>query len=120
MIDIIRNLRPREEILSANEDMNANITLAMTYIRESAHKNVHFTGPLADLDRAFRLRFGEDRLTRAILEARILSGETAEEISAKCGLPITVCKLYESLFFNVRNKLAHCVYIFAEAIGTRY
>ena len=102
------------------EDTNADVTHAMMYLREHAHRHVDFTGPLADLDRAFRVRFVGDRLTRAILEARILSGETAEEISAKCSLPITVCRLYESLFFDVRDKLRHDLYIFAEAIGSRY
>lgn len=59
-------------------------------------------------------------MPRAILEARILSGETAEETSTKCSLSITVCRLYESLFFDVRDKLRHRIYIFTEAIGSRY
>lgn len=49
--------------------------------------------------------------TRWEIEARILAGETDEEIAKKAGCEADVIGAYESVFFNVREKLQNTTYI---------
>lgn len=49
--------------------------------------------------------------TRWEIEARILAGETDEEIAKKVGCEPEVIGAYESVFFNVREKLINTAYI---------
>lgn len=49
--------------------------------------------------------------TRWAVEARILAGETDEEIAKKIGCEPGVIEAYESVFFNVREKIEHSEYV---------
>lgn len=42
---------------------------------------------------------------RQILESRLLTNETFQQIAASTGVPPAVVELYEQLFFNVRDRL---------------
>jgi hypothetical protein len=73
-----------------------------------------------NLSDAFRLRFQANKLTRSVLEARLLSGEPIADSAAKCNLPIDVVKWYRLLFFEVLGRLQCREFIFNIAIGQRY
>ena len=45
-----------------------------------------------------------NKVQRAILEARLLAGETYDDIARHSGIPATVVEAYEQLFFNVTNQ----------------
>jgi len=47
----------------------------------------------------------DNKIQRAILEARLLAGETYDEIARHSGIPIAVVQAYEQLFFNVTNQV---------------
>lgn len=64
-----------------------------------------------DLFWAHSLWADEKQPTRWAIEARILAGETNEEIAKKIGCEVGVIDAYESVFFNVREKLANTEYI---------
>lgn len=49
--------------------------------------------------------------TRWEIEARILAGETDEEIAKKVGCEPEVITAYEAVFFNVREKLNNTAYV---------
>lgn len=46
-----------------------------------------------------------NKVQRAILEARLLAGETYDEIARHSGVPAAVVEAYEQLFFNVTNQV---------------
>jgi hypothetical protein len=72
-----------------------------------------------DIDAAYRLHETPDKLTRGILEARILARQGAEEVAADRGLTPAAVTAYEALFFSVRGKLDAQLYILGHAIGPR-
>ena len=47
----------------------------------------------------------DNKIQRAILEARLLAGETYDEIARHSGIPAAVVQAYEQLFFNVTNQI---------------
>lgn len=58
--------------------------------------------------------WADDRAaTRWSIEARILAGETDEEIADKLGTVPGVIEAFEGLFFDVRDKMAHTDYVSA-------
>jgi hypothetical protein len=62
--------------------------------------------------------FGAAQSSRSLrIEARVLAGQTPAEIAAMENLPIEVVEGYESLLFDVRNKLHAPSYIRNYAIG---
>lgn len=54
---------------------------------------------------------------RAILEARLLAGETPPQIAAKFGVPIMVVQLYELYYFDVRSRLKCSDFIHSQVLG---
>jgi hypothetical protein len=56
-------------------------------------------------------------LRRWELEARILTGQSDEDIAARLGLPPEVVGMYEALFFSVRHCLDAYLYIAEQVIG---
>jgi hypothetical protein len=73
----------------------------------------------ADIDAAYQLHATADKLARGTLEARLLAGQTLEEVAAACGLNRAAVEAYHELFFSVRGKLEAEVYILGEAIGEK-
>jgi len=64
-----------------------------------------------DLFWAHSIWADEKAPTRWAIEARILAGETDEEIAKKVGCDPGVVSAYEAVFFDVREKLAHQEYV---------
>lgn len=59
-----------------------------------------------------------DNPSRWLLEARILAGQSDDEIAGKLGVDRRTVAAYEALFFNVRDRLDNPDYIMGAAIGT--
>lgn len=61
---------------------------------------------------------GEDPIEhRWELEARLLSGQSLEDISLATGTPINVIRCYEQMFFDVLSRLKHASLIIHSVIG---
>jgi hypothetical protein len=58
-------------------------------------------------------------LRRAELEARLLAGQTDEDIAACCGLSAAAVHFFHDLFFAVRPHLEAAFYIFEVSIGPK-
>jgi hypothetical protein len=56
-------------------------------------------------------------ITRWQLEARILAGQSYEEIASKCAVPRETVALYEAVFFDVSNCLDSWMYILFQVVG---
>jgi hypothetical protein len=102
------------------EVMDRDTDSALRYARKCSPTVMPAPGPMRDIHLARFLRYSADRLTRATLEARLLAGQPIAETAAACTLPVEVVRLYESLFFAVRDKLKHPIYILNNAVGPQY
>ncbi len=67
---------------------------------------------------AYNLRQGNPHDSSEI-EARLLAGQSDEEIGDRIGVPPAVIDLYEQLFYEVRHRLGCPDWIMATAIGPR-
>jgi hypothetical protein len=56
---------------------------------------------------------------RAVVEARLLAGQSIDEVAAACQLSEETVRHYESLFFAVAGKLCHRFPIMNAAIGSK-
>lgn len=54
---------------------------------------------------------------RAELEARLLAGQSDEQIAPRCGLPAAAVSAYHDLFFDVRDDLEADGYIYGLIVG---
>lgn len=70
--------------------------------------------------RAHDLWADDVRLTKAVIESRILADETAADIARKFGMPKRTIEVFERLFFDVRPKLQHTGYVFCTVLGPEY
>lgn len=86
---------------------------------ESNSKRIAFELKHPDLVEALQL-FAEDGLQRWVLEARLLAGQSAEEIAQIEGLTFGVVNEYEAVFFNVTGRLGAPYWVVGRAIGPRY
>jgi hypothetical protein len=71
-----------------------------------------------DVLAAYLLRQGEPR-RRWEVEARVLAGQTDEEIGDRVGVDGTVIQAYEAMFFAVRTRLRCCDWVMACVIGPK-
>jgi hypothetical protein len=71
-----------------------------------------------DVLAAYLLRQGETR-RRWEVEARVLAGQTDEEIGDRVGVDGTVIQAYEAMFFAVRTRLKCCDWVMACVIGPK-
>ncbi len=71
-----------------------------------------------DVDAACRLHQG-DRVTRGVVEARLLAGQSPAEVAAVEGLTPGAVEAYEALFFQVVGRREAKSFILIEAIGGR-
>jgi hypothetical protein len=69
------------------------------------------------VDVAHRLHTSPDRLQRGGVEARLLLGQTAQEVAAACGLTPAAVDAYLQLYFDVAGKLHAHNYILIHAVG---
>ena len=100
------------------------ITLAASrFLRDQERTADEASGTgLVDRDReilgALQIRRGVPRLFWE-LEARILAGQSDEEIGSRLGVPGSVVEAYESLFFSVREKLHASDWVMCHVIGPK-
>jgi hypothetical protein len=73
-----------------------------------------------DIDAAFRLHEGPDKLARGVVEARILAGQCFEEVASACGLSRQAVEAYAALFFDVAGKFHARCFILNNAIGEQH
>lgn len=66
---------------------------------------------------AIELSKNPDNAWRAEVEARVLSGESGKEICKRMGMREDVLRTYESLFYDVRDRLNQPAYVMHVAIG---
>jgi hypothetical protein len=71
-----------------------------------------------DVHGAYRIHHGEPR-RRGEIEARLLAGQSDEEIAGRVGVEPQVVEAYESLFFNVRDRLESSDWIAFSVFGER-
>jgi hypothetical protein len=72
---------------------------------------------MPDVHAAYQLRTTADKMARGTVEARLLAGQSIEEVAARCGLTADAVAAYHALFFDVMGKLQARNYILIEAIG---
>jgi hypothetical protein len=86
----------------------------------AAGDNQRLRGEAIDLRPHFAaahfIHFSDDTFTRQILQARILSRQTNDEIAVSMGIAPECVKHYERVFFNIREKLDASSYIQKAAI----
>jgi hypothetical protein len=59
---------------------------------------------------------GSAKIERWLLRASILAGESDEQIEARLNVPAPVARVYEAVFFNVRDRLQAKDYIRCQAL----
>jgi hypothetical protein len=74
---------------------------------------------MAAFEEAYGLYAGPASFTRRELEARLLAGELFEQVAVKCGASLEAIEAYQSLFFNVADRLGATDYIATTAIGRK-
>lgn len=77
----------------------------------------HLTSCFPDLSKAFDLA-REKTPRRWQVEARLLAGQTSEEIAHRCDLPAAVVENFEIVFFNVRDRLEARDWVVCSLIGS--
>ncbi len=66
---------------------------------------------------ACQVRFHQDPLVPAEVEAWLLTGSSPAMVADQCGLPVEVVETYEKLFFDVRHRLKAVGHILQVVIG---
>jgi hypothetical protein len=90
---IVARAVPRRFFRDELDSAVTPVTLAIRYLKLRARRRLGSDRWLGYLDQAFRLRFHADKLTRATLEARLLSGEP---IGEKAGKPASLSTAHRS------------------------
>lgn len=68
---------------------------------------------------AEQLRAAQNPLLRIELEARLLTGDSCEQIAQCCGIDSETVDAFEHLFYDVRKKLKNSSYVLRELIGPK-
>jgi hypothetical protein len=72
------------------------------------------------MDRAYRLYRRRTSFRRWEVEARLLAGESFDQVAAKCDSRAAIIEAYHSVFFDVQNRLGGAIdYIAVTVIGPR-
>ena len=69
---------------------------------------------------AYQLWSDTRSMTKEIVEAFILAGATSDEIARRLCLQVEVVDAFTYLFYDVREKLQHKMYVFAHLIGPEW
>jgi hypothetical protein len=72
-----------------------------------------------DLAGAVQLHEQPDPFLQWEVEARLLAGETCDQIAAKCGLAAEAVAAYHALFFHVQDRLGASSYIIHTVLGPK-
>src|SRR5579884_1729643 len=68
------------------------------------------------VDDAYKLHQA-DKVTRGIVEARLLAGQGVQEVAAACGMTPEAVGVYEKLFFQVFGRLGAWFFVLNRAMG---
>jgi hypothetical protein len=93
----------------------------VTYLKTASAAGTSTEQPaadLADVDAALQVH-KSDKLTRGVLEARILARLPVDQVAAACGLSEEAVQAYEALFFDVRDHLAYPDYLIPVVVGPK-
>ena len=60
-----------------------------------------------------------NKLTRGVLEARILARQPVDQVAAACQLTVGAVQAYEALFFDVREHIAFPDYLIPVVVGPK-
>jgi hypothetical protein len=71
------------------------------------------------IEQAYQLYSGPGSFQRGEVEARLLAGETFEEVAARCDSRVEAVEAYHALFFEVQGVLKAADYIANVVIGRR-
>jgi hypothetical protein len=94
---------------------------AVTYLQTVSAAGTgteQFAADLADVDAALQVQ-KSDKLTRGVLEARILARLPVDQVAAACQLTVGAVQAYEALFFDVREHIAFPDYLIPVVIGPK-
>jgi hypothetical protein len=92
---------------------------AVTYLQAPpAAGPEHPAADLANIATAVAVH-KSDKLTRGVLEARILARLPVEQVAAACQLTVGAVQAYEALFFDVSSHLAYPDYLIPVVIGAK-
>jgi hypothetical protein len=94
---------------------------AVTYLKTASAAGTGTEQPaadLADVDAALQVH-KSDKLTRGVLDARILARLPADQVAAACGLTVGAVQAYEALFFDVREYLPYPDFIVPIVVGPK-
>lgn len=82
------------------------LLLALAAARRNEPRRAQIVQEFPELYQAHRLHYSADVETRQIVEARLLTSESFEEIAVRFGTTPKTIEYYEALFFNVRDRLS--------------
>jgi hypothetical protein len=94
---------------------------AVTYLKTASAAGAgteQIAADLAGVDAAIQVHKSE-KLTRGILEARILARLPVDQVAAACQLTVGAVRAYEALFFDVADDLNFPDYIVMAVIGEK-
>jgi hypothetical protein len=74
---------------------------------------------MSSIDQSYRLYVGPESVRRWEVEARLLAGESFEQVAAKCDSTPDVIAAYHALFFDVQGSLEASDYIVNVVIGPK-
>jgi len=72
------------------------------------------------VETAVQVHRSADKLVRGGLEARLLTSQSLQDVSAACDLTLEAVEMYHMLFFDVRDKLQASCYIINHAMDGKY
>lgn len=72
---------------------------------------------MPDIDAAHRLHTSDDKMERALVEARLLARQTINEVAAACRLTRGAIIAYERIFFQIFGRLDASLFIMPNAVG---
>jgi hypothetical protein len=107
--------RPEDEWATKSERFIA----AVVACRDEAERET-VAHQFPDLDAAFQLRTGPDKLARALVEARLLARMPVPEVAAASGLTPQAVEVYERLFFATTEQIDNTRYILHYAVGPKH
>lgn len=98
------------------EDEWIRLAASMCHANVNGHDSPSSHGVAASVAAAFELHRAGG-LECAVLQARLLAGESDEAIAAKSGIAPETVAAYEALHFNVRDRLAGRDWIVSRVLG---
>jgi hypothetical protein len=106
------------------DDLDQGVLQALRYLKAQQTcltdaDQERLPSDLAAIHAAYQLNQSPDKLTRGIVEARLLAGQSVEETAAACNLQPEIVQVYERLFFAVVAKRQFWAHMMCAAIGEK-